>query len=449
MLPVDIKEKKLEMMYYIWAGIEYILISVGLWKLFGKSNIKKWWALVPGCKHFQLAKCADREEEAGVFFATSLLTSILQVIYSVLNSAGRNITFAGYLIVILMLVMGIMNLIYGVRIYSGLCEVYEKKKIWIPGWIFVPWAVAIIWGLSKGFQPKYIPVSDDQNSENTGQNVAALKDGLTININKRTARKGFSTKTLLQDVHFTIEPGKMVLLLGGSGAGKTTFINAVTGYEKADAEILLNGVDVYKRFDKMKYEIGQVPQQDLIRGNDTVYRTLMDAAMLRLPSSVSRKERHERVEEVMKLFGLSSIKNNIVAKQSGGQKKRISIATEYISDPTLFILDEPDSGLDGILARELMERLHDISREGKIVIVITHTPDRVIDLFDQVIVLAKDENRTGRLVYFGDIDDAKAFFERDKMEDIVRTINRPDEGGEGRTDELLAKFEESRNVANK
>ena len=176
----------------------------------------------------------------------------------------------------------------------------------------------------------------------------------------------------------------MVLLLGGSGAGKTTFLNAVIGYEKANAEIILNGSNVYKEYKKMKYEVGFVPQQDLMRGNDSVLRTLTDAAALRLPVDFDAGERRVRVNEVMKIFGLLPIQKNLVDKLSGGQKKRLSIAMEFISNPALFILDEPDSGLDGVMARELMQQLRRIADQGKIVVVITHTPDRVIDLFEQV-----------------------------------------------------------------
>lgn len=427
--------------------LNWLLSMVGLWFMFGKSKMKKWWAFIPFFYRFSFAKCADSEDEANVWAISSIFYVVSEVIYAVISEFGREKELSGYVSLILIMTFIVINIVYAIRVYAGICQVYDvkHKKLWVVAWLFADGLVSLYWGLSKKFQPGYIPESEE-NEDNSGKNITALKEGLTVNINKRTTRKGFTTKTMLKDIRLAIEPGKMVLLLGGSGAGKTTFFNAITGYEKADASILLNGVDVYKRFDKMKYEIGLVPQQDLLRYNDTVYNTLMDAAALRLPTSVSKEERAKRVEEVMELFGLSAIRNNIISKQSGGQKKRISIAMEYISDPSLFILDEPDSGLDGILARELMQRLHDISREGKIVIVITHTPDRVIDLFDQIIVLAKDSKRTGRLVYFGDIDKAKEFFGKDKMEDIVKVINRPDEGGEGRTDELVEKFAEERDV---
>ncbi|MBR6844618.1 MAG: ATP-binding cassette domain-containing protein, partial [Bacteroidales bacterium] len=124
-----------------------------------------------------------------------------------------------------------------------------------------------------------------------------IEKGLTVNIRQRSASEFFKKKILLRDLHLTIPKGHLVLLLGGSGAGKTTFLNAVTGYEKADATILLDGHDLYKEYESMKYDVGFVPQQDLMRGNDTVLMTLEDAATLRLPDSYSRKERKKRVME--------------------------------------------------------------------------------------------------------------------------------------------------------
>ena len=144
----------------------------------------------------------------------------------------------------------------------------------------------------------------------------------------------------------------------------------------------------------------------------------------------------------MDIFGLTPVRGHLVEKLSGGQEKRLSISMEFISNPSLFILDEPDSGLDGVMARELFEHLREIADTGKIVIVITHTPDRVIDLFDDVIVLAKDSSRTGRLAFYGSVDDARAFFGKEKMEEIVKCINQKEEGGDGRADEFVLKYGE-------
>ncbi|MCR4891743.1 MAG: ATP-binding cassette domain-containing protein [Lachnospiraceae bacterium] len=264
---------------------------------------------------------------------------------------------------------------------------------------------------------------------------------LSIQIDERAVYKHFQKQLLLQDINLSVERGNMVLILGGSGAGKSTFVNAVTGYEKAKATIKSGEIDFYKQYDEVKYQIGFVPQKDLLRGEDSVYNTLLNAAEIRLPSDIPFREREKRVREVMETFGLTPLKDEFVSKLSGGQRKRLSIGVEYISSPSLFILDEPDSGLDGIMARELMENLKLIAWQDKIVMVISHTPDRVINLFDKVIVLAKNtEHRVGQLAFYGNIEEARRFFNVDSMEEIVKEINSVSEGGEGRADYYIEKY---------
>ena len=120
--------------------------------------------------------------------------------------------------------------------------------------------------------------------------------------------------------------------------------------------------------------------------------------------------------------------------------RRISIAMELVTDPDLFVLDEPDSGLDGVIAREIFQKLRGIADEGKIVITITHTPDRVIDLFDKVIVLARDSGRVGRLAFYGSPQEAREFFGKDTMEEIVMSVSRKEEGGDGLADHFIEKY---------
>ena len=272
-------------------------------------------------------------------------------------------------------------------------------------------------------------------------NLETFRDNdLEIHIQERSVRNFFKRQILLKDINLRIEPGKMVLILGGSGAGKTTFINAVTGYEKAKAAIRQGDVNVYDDYEKMKYRIGMVPQQDLLRGDDTVIMTLSNAAEMRMPTSADSTERKERVNELLRLFGLENVRGELVDKLSGGQRKRLSIATEFVANPSIFILDEPDSGLDGVMARDLMKQLRNIADQNKIVMVITHTPDRVIDLFDKVIVLAKDSNQTGQLAFYGTVPEARKFFNRETMEDIILAVNSEGEGGEGQADIYIRKF---------
>lgn len=424
--------------------IHQVFFLAGLWRIFQKCGVKGWWALVPFARHYKLGRCADRESESRKYVIALILMNIMNLVIFLITEDVTINAFA----VLFYLLLHVIMFIYRIRIALGLIEVFDRRHSWILLWIFIPAAGAMIFGFRKSFQPLWNAeeLLTDASEFFSGSRAAILDQGLTVNLEERTTKDFFRKKYLLRDIHMYIPPGHMVLLLGGSGAGKTTFLNAVNGYEPAKAEVVMNGKNMYKYYKSMQYDIGFVPQQDLIRGSDSVYRTLMDTASLRLPNDFSKDEREARVEEVMEIFGLTPVKKSLVDKLSGGQRKRLSIAMEFIPNPTLFILDEPDSGLDGVMARELFTQLRQIAGQGKIIIVITHTPDRVIDLFDDVIVLAKDVKQTGRLAFYGPIEEARAFFGKEKMEEIIKSVNRPEEGGEGLADEYIMKYAEAQHA---
>ena len=415
-----------------------VMYIIGLWKIFEKCGVHGWWALIPVARSYKLSQCADRELEGRTLAFSDAGILVMQVVIRLVDKDAS----PSPLLTVINFVFILINLVYSIRVHLGLIAVFKRKKWWILLWITISGIVSMIWGFGKQFQPRWQAeeIRNDAETFFAADRSAALEKGLTVNLKDRTVKEFFKKKTLLRDIHMYIQPGHMVLLLGGSGAGKTTFVNAVNGYEPANAEILINGKDMYKNYKSMQFSIGFVPQQDLMRGSDTVFNTLMDAAVMRLPSSFSKDEQQKRVEDVMGIFGLLPVRDNLVSKLSGGQRKRLSIAMEFLPNPSLFILDEPDSGLDGVMARELFQQLRNIADHGRIIIVITHTPDRVIDLFDDVIVLAKDSERTGRLAWFGPIEEARAFFGREKMEEIVKCVNREEEGGEGRADEFVLRY---------
>ncbi|MBR5116215.1 MAG: ABC transporter ATP-binding protein [Lachnospiraceae bacterium] len=427
-----------ELVSIVFGLITYLIASIGYCALFRKSGRKPLYAFVPVVRDYQLAVSVEREEEGRTYcimMACGYLANLSQILYP----EGTTLYI---LLVAIRLVFQIAALVYAIRIYLGLCDMYGRSRRWILAFILFDCITSFIWGFNKDFQPKkqVKDVDPEQIAAVSGATAEAITDGLTVNLTDRTVIDFFRKRVLLKDIHLSIPKGRMVLLLGGSGAGKTTFLNAVTGYEKANAKIQLNGGDIYSNYETMKHDIGFVPQLDLMRGNDTVQMTLRDAAAIRLPKNLSRTERNQRIHEVLDRFGLLSVRNHLVEKLSGGQRKRLSICMELISDPNLFILDEPDSGLDGVVARNLFELLRSIADEGKIVIVITHTPDHVIDLFDDVIVLAKDAGRTGRLAWYGPVSEAYEFFGKTSMEEILLSINQKDEGGEGRADEFVEKY---------
>lgn len=272
------------------------------------------------------------------------------------------------------------------------------------------------------------------------QTKSTIGKSLYINIVKRTVRQGiFKKKTLLQDINITVDAGEMVLILGGSGAGKTTFMNAVMGYEKATGSIRFGDTDIYSQYGKMKYDIGFVPQDVLLRENDTVYETLYNAAEMKMHRGTSSWDKKQRVMDVLEMVNLKHVAGSLVRSVSGGEKKRISAGVELVADPGLFFLDEPDSGLDAQSAMELMENLRQIADTGKIVMIISHSPDRAAHLFDKVIVLSKGStDNTGHLTFFGGIEEAKTFFETNSLEGVVGKIN----GKNGQGDYFIEKWKQ-------
>ena len=431
------------LIFLFFAEITWI---VGIWGIFRKFGVKGWWALIPGGRKYWLGRCAGDINSGRVL---CIIDFLLLFCHSYLLFGDENSTpYQGVEILTMLLAIGYF--IYSWRLYSRLCVAFGKRRWQVVLWICFPSIMALIWGWSDKYQPvqkvniysNSDPVLSVQTKKALAESVEDQKTGLVVRLKYRAVRDFLTRRYLLRDIYLSIDPGRMVLLLGGSGAGKTTLVNAIIGYEKANAKILLNDKDVYSDYELMKYDIGFVPQLDLIRGNDTVMQTLIDAALLRLPTTVPTKKIDESVKETLEKFGLYSLRYNLVEKLSGGQRKRLSIAMEYISDPFLFVLDEPDSGLDGVVSRDLFKRLRAIADSGKIVLVISHTPDRAIDLFDDVIVLAKDSRRTGRLAFYGSVNDAREFFERPTMEQILQCVNQKDEGGEGRAEEFIAKYAE-------
>ncbi len=436
--------------YYIVISVLYI---VGVAFILKKSGLKWYFALIPWFREYQLSRCAYREPEGRIYCILCFLYTLFAVLASVfdkIDNYNQSYTIFTYLYMIFVVTVVLALVIYNIRVFNGFIQLYGVSKLWIVFGLgritfFIPF---LIWGLSKRYQPKMkvedinIEISEIKKHGSSGD----INEGLSVNIASRHVFDFFKKKYLLKDINMNIPAGHMVLLLGGSGAGKTTFINAVNGFEKADAEIMLDGQNLYTNYNKMKHNVGFVPQPQMMRDKDTVRKTLYDAAEIRLSKDISRSDKIARVNEVMEIFGLLPIQDNLVQKLSGGQKKRLSISMELLSNPALFILDEPDSGLDGVMARELFSRLREVANDNKIVIVITHSPDRVVDFFDDVIVLAKDKTRTGRLAFYGSIDEARNFFNKESMEEIVKTVNLEEEGGDGEADKYIEMY--SRMVQN-
>ena len=225
------------------------LYILGAWMLLTKSGLKGFWALIPWGREYQLSRCASREPEGRVYCLISALITLLSVANICFRWNRGSVTLKTFspLILVLLISVMIMHFVYNIRIFSGFIEVYDVSKAWLILCIidelrFIP---MLIWGLGKKYQPQW-KVEDlkaEMQRLATYGSAAVMDKGLTVNLKDRHVTEFFHKKYLLKDIHMAIPQGHMVLLLGGSGAGKTTFLNAVNGYEKADAKVSLNGND--------------------------------------------------------------------------------------------------------------------------------------------------------------------------------------------------------------
>jgi ABC-type multidrug transport system ATPase subunit len=429
----------------IRSVLEWLLFSIGMWKLSGKMKWqRRWLAWIPALRYYAWGQSMDMTGEGIACCVFELLVYVNNAAISLVENEKVSIA-----LMLVALVFTVFLIVYRIRLFLRLLNEFGLKKLWVLLWLAVEWLPIMIFGFGKRYQPKGVRAEEEWQAGTAPAELAGvsgihsrppLEKGLSVDLRERTAKDGGKTRYLLKDIALDIPNGSLVLLLGGSGSGKTTLVNAIIGYEKADATMTLNGSDIYKDYAQMKYSIGFVPQKNLIRGNDTVLRTISDAAEIRLPRDTGGQERKSKMQEVMDLLGLTAGADGLVCKKSGGQLRRISIAMELVSDPELFVLDEPDSGLDGVIAREIFTKLRAIADEGRIVIVITHTPDRVIDLFDKVIVLGRDSGRVGRLAFYGSPQEAREFFGKETMEGVVMSVNRKEEGGDGLADECIERY---------
>jgi ABC transport system ATP-binding/permease protein len=242
-----------------------------------------------------------------------------------------------------------------------------------------------------------------------------------INIVKIVAnRSGGGSIKLLDDICLTIQPNEFVGLLGPSGAGKSTLMDSLNGMRPATSgNVLVNNLDLYRHLDSLKQSIGYVPQDDIIHRELTVYRTLYYVARLRLSSDVSTKEIDQIINEVMDVTGLSERRDVPVSQLSGGQRKRVSIAVELITKPSVIFLDEPTSGLDPATEEKIMKLFRQIAESGRTVILTTHAMENV-KLFDKIVVLMR-----GKLVFYGAPQEALAHANAESFKDLYDKLEDP------------------------
>lgn len=213
-------------------------------------------------------------------------------------------------------------------------------------------------------------------------------------------------KQILKDVSFGVPEKSLIGVIGPSGSGKSTLLKALTGYRPADqGDVLYDNRNLYKQFAELRQRIGLVPQDDILHKELTVARALKYAAKLRFPADTTENERQARIHEVLAELKLDIHKDKKVTSLSGGQRKRVSVALELLTKPSLIFLDEPTSGLDPGMDRDVMQLLRGLADDGRTVLVVTHSVAELA-ICDKLLVMAPG----GSVAYFGPPDEALNFF---------------------------------------
>ena len=225
-------------------------------------------------------------------------------------------------------------------------------------------------------------------------------------------------KQLLRDVSFAVPVGSLTAVIGPSGAGKSTLLRALTGSQPATrGQVIYQGLDLYRNFASLRQLIGVVPQDDVVHRQLTVRQALDYAAELRLPKDYDRPARDREVDRVIGDLGLLDHQQTTIARLSGGQRKRTSVAMELLTQPRLLLLDEPTSGLDPGLDLDVMKLLRSQADGGRTVLVVTHSTDNLA-LCDQVLILAPG----GLVAYFGAPEDVLTHFGCERYAEVFKQL---------------------------
>ncbi|KAM9914385.1 hypothetical protein OXX69_000683 [Metschnikowia pulcherrima] len=218
---------------------------------------------------------------------------------------------------------------------------------------------------------------------------------------------------VLNNIYGMASPGQCLAIMGGSGAGKTTLLDILAAKNKrgtVEGDVYVNGQvlapSAYKKI------VGFVDQEDHLIPTLTVYETVLNSALLRLPRSMSFNAKVSRVTEVLNELRILGIKDRVIGSNfdrgiSGGEKRRVSIACELVTSPSILFLDEPTSGLDAYNAKNVVDSLVKLAKDFERTIVFTiHQPrSNIVSLFDKLTLLSE-----GDLIYSGDMINCNDYF---------------------------------------
>lgn len=280
--------------------------------------------------------------------------------------------------------------------------------------LFVVAVILLVFFLSRRNGRRYGPIHlGDDEDEMNAQLLADHKPAALYFENVSYNLKG---KQILTGVTGSVHPGELLAIMGASGAGKTTFLDLLARKKKrglVGGDFWLNGEKISD--DEFRSVTGFVDQDDTMLPTLTVHETIVDSALLRLPKEMSTAAKIQKVEDVERQLGIYHIRHQVIGSEegngrgiSGGEKRRVAIACELVTSPSILFLDEPTSGLDAYNAFNVVECLVTLVKTYNRTVVFTiHQPrSNIVALFDHLILLAQ-----GRTVYSGPFEKCQSYFD--------------------------------------
>ncbi|EHK96774.1 putative ATP-dependent permease [Glarea lozoyensis 74030] len=279
--------------------------------------------------------------------------------------------------------------------------------------IFVVLVILLVWYLSRR-QFRYGPINLDDSDD---ESAKLMNDHKPASLYWENVSYHINGKQVLSGIQGVAKPGEIMAIMGASGAGKTSFLDILARKNKRGAvagDFYVNGEKVDDT--EFKNEVGFVDQEDTMLPTLTVHETIMTSALLRLPRDMGRAAKEQRVYEVEKQLGISAIKDSLIGSEegkgrgiSGGEKRRVGIACELVTSPSILFLDEPTSGLDAYNAFNVIECLVTLAKTYKRTVIFTiHQPrSNIVALFDRLLLLAK-----GKTVYSGEFAQCQDYFDQ-------------------------------------
>ena len=279
--------------------------------------------------------------------------------------------------------------------------------------LFIVAVVLLVWYLSRRAFDKHGPIYLDDSDD---ESARLMVDHKPASLQFENVSYQLNGKHILSEVRGIAQPGQLMAIMGASGAGKTTFLDILARKNKrgsVSGHFFVNGEKVIDS--EFKSVIGFVDQEDTMLPTLTVHETILNSALLRLPRDMGISSKEQRVYEVEKQLGIYHIKDQLIGSEegkgrgvSGGEKRRVGIACELVTSPSILFLDEPTSGLDAFNAFNVIECLVTLAKTYNRTVVFTiHQPrSNIVALFDQLVLLAK-----GWTVYSGPFSKCQQYFD--------------------------------------